>query len=333
VQETVCQRRRQQARYRDVGRDPGGEHDEHKPGRQRGHALPPAERAMPVSATNAAKNVARRRSSVKTAIAPQGPPTPARPSSTMRNDSNASFAPTTTTSSASHHPKALVYDLTAFGRLRYSEWEVAMTRLACLRATLVASTLLAVVAARPAMASDPVGVYVAASRVDTMPSDADATSAVIHGAFMFLQADGTYTAPQCGYMYFVCAAGSETMCRMQWKDVRTISTYASQCAGFGALRVVATATLRAEGTALASPDTWDLGIGVTSGISIGGQCQPAKVLSCPLPTGSGGAGGTGTGGTGAGGTGAGGSGAGGATGGTGETTGTGGNVGTAGTGG
>jgi hypothetical protein len=208
-----------------------------------------------------------------------------------------------------------------------------MTRLACLRATLVASTLLAVVAARPAMASDPVGVYVAASRVDTMPSDADATSAVIHGAFMFLQADGTYTAPQCGYMYFVCAAGSETMCRMQWKDVRTISTYASQCAGFGALRVVATATLRAEGTALASPDTWDLGIGVTSGISIGGQCQPAKVLSCPLPTGSGGAGGTGTGGTGAGGTGAGGSGAGGATGGTGETTGTGGNVGTAGTGG
>ena len=140
--------------------------------------------------------------------------------------------------------------------------------------------------------------YVAASRVDTMPSDADATSVVIHGAFIFLQADGSYTAPQCGYMYFVCAAGSETMCRMQWKDVRTISTFASQCAGFGALRVVATATLRAEGTPLASPDTWDLGIGVTSGISIGGQCQPAKVLSCPLPTGSGGAGGTGGGGAG-----------------------------------
>ncbi len=198
-----------------------------------------------------------------------------------------------------------------------------MTRLACLRATVVASTLLAVVAARPAVASDPAGVYVAASRVDTMPSDADATAVVIHGAFIFLQASGGYTAPQCGYMYFVCAAGNETMCRMQWKDVRTISTFASQCAGFGALSVVATATLRAEGTPLASPDTWDLGIGVTSGISIGGQCQPAKVLSCPLPPGSGGAGGTGGGG---------GTGAGGATGagGTGETTGTGGNGGNAG---
>jgi hypothetical protein len=170
-----------------------------------------------------------------------------------------------------------------------------MTKRASLCAVFFASTLVAALAARPAVASDPVGVYVAASRVDTMPDDATATSVVIHGAFIFLQADGSYTAPQCGYMYFVCPAGSETMCRMQWKDVRAIATFSSQCAGFGALNMVATATIRAEETALASPDTWDLGIGVLSGISIGGQCQPAKLLACPLSPGAGGA--TGAGGT------------------------------------
>jgi len=135
-------------------------------------------------------------------------------------------------------------------------------------------------------------------------------------------------------MYFQCPAGSETMCRMQWQDVGRLGTMTGVCAGFGAMNVVSTATIRLEGSALAGPDTWDLGIGVSYGSSIGGQCQPAKALSCPLSSGGGGAGG-GAGGATATGGGAGGTGAGGATatGGTGETTGTAGTVGTTGTGG
>jgi len=194
-----------------------------------------------------------------------------------------------------------------------------MTRVACLRAALVASTLLAVVAARPALASNAVGVYVAVSRVDMMPDATTATSVVIHGAFTLLRADGSYSSPQCGQMYFQCPAGSETMCRMQWQDVGRLGTMTGVCAGFGAMNVVSTATIRLEGSALAGPDTWDLGIGVSYGSSIGGQCQPAKALSCPLSSGGGGAGGGAGGAT--------------ATGGTGETTGTAGTVGTTGTGG
>ena len=119
---------------------------------------------------------------------------------------------------------------------------------------------------------------------------------------------------------------------MQWQDVGRLGTMTGVCAGFGAMNVVSTATIRLEGSALAGPDTWDLGIGVSYGSSIGGQCQPAKALSCPLSSGGGGAGGGAGGATGGG---AGGTGAGGATatGGTGETTGTAGTVGTTGTGG
>jgi hypothetical protein len=174
-----------------------------------------------------------------------------------------------------------------------------MTRLACLRVTVFAGALLTALAARPAVASNAVGVYVAVSRVDMLPDAATATSVVIHGAFTLLRADGSYSSPQCGQMYFQCPAGSETMCRMQWQDVGRLGTMTGVCAGFGAMNVVSTATIRAEGTTLASPDVWDLGIGVSYGSSIGGQCVPAKALTCPLPSGSGGAGGaTGTGGTG-----------------------------------
>ena len=155
-----------------------------------------------------------------------------------------------------------------------------MTGLAC-RMSVLASALLVVAASRSAWASDPVGVYVAAARVDTMPDDATATTVAIHGAFILLKSDGSWMPPQCGYMYFKCPTGSEDMCRMQWQDIRKDGTSKNLCAGFGTLNMVTTATIRSEGTPLAAPDDWDLGLGVTrQGTSIGGQCQPAKALAC-----------------------------------------------------
>src|SRR5262245_44416260 len=123
----------------------------------------------------------------------------------MRKPSNASFAPAATTSSDNHHPKTLVYDLNARGSCASRHLEVAMTRLACLRFTLFAAfatAWLAAAAERPAMASQPNGVYVAQARVDMLPDEASATSVIIHGTFFFLQADSHYTDPKCGYMYF-----------------------------------------------------------------------------------------------------------------------------------
>ena len=181
-----------------------------------------------------------------------------------------------------------------------------MTRLACLRVTVFAGALLTALAARPALASNAVGVYVAVSRVDMMPDATTATSVVIHGAFTLLRADGSYSSPQCGQMYFQCPAGSETMCRMQWQDVGRLGTMTGVCAGFGAMNMVSTATIRLEGSALAGPDTWDLGIGVSSARPSADSARPRRLCRVRLSSGGGGAGGGAGGATGggAGGTGA-----------------------------
>ena len=168
-----------------------------------------------------------------------------------------------------------------------------MTRLACLRAIGLASALLTVTGAGTAWASTAVSVYVAASRVDTMPDDASATTVAIHGAFILLKSDGSWEAPQCGVMYFKCAPGSETMCRMQWQDLRTYGTMSGTCGGFGTQDKTTMATIRSEGAPLTSPDDWDLGMGVMLGSSIGNQCPLAKAMACAKPTGTGGAGGGG----------------------------------------
>ena len=52
--------------------------------------------------------------------------------------------------------------------------------------------------------------------------------------------------------------------------------------GFGPQNMVSKATLRTEGMPLGNPGSWDLGIGVSPGSFVGGQCAPAQALKCPL---------------------------------------------------
>lgn len=132
-----------------------------------------------------------------------------------------------------------------------------------------------------AHASAPTSVYVVPSRVDFTPNEAAATSVVIHGAFFLMDKNGMYGSPNCGYMYFTCAAGSEAMCRMQWSEI-AMAIAQPVCEGFGAWNVVTKATLRKEGSALGSADTWDLGMGVSPGVFVSGACAPALALKCPL---------------------------------------------------
>lgn len=134
-----------------------------------------------------------------------------------------------------------------------------------------------------AHASSPVATYVVPSKLEFMPDEATATRVVIHGAFFFWQKDGTYNQPACGYMYFACPAGQEKMCRMQWTELNN-AIGLPQCEGFGQQMMQSQATLRSEGTTPANPDTWDLGIGITPGSFVGGQCAPAQALKCPLPS-------------------------------------------------
>lgn len=152
----------------------------------------------------------------------------------------------------------------------------------CRTAMLALSALSMAVVPSVAVASSPTSSYVVPSKLEFFPDEAKATSVVIHGGFFFYQTGGSYGAPSCGYMYFQCPAGSETMCRMQWTDIKN-AIGMPQCMGFGQLNMTTKATLRKEGVAPTNPDTWDLGIGVSTGSFVGGQCAPAQALKCPLP--------------------------------------------------
>ena len=132
-----------------------------------------------------------------------------------------------------------------------------------------------------AHASAPTGVYVVPTRLDFSPDQATATRVVIHGAFFVMDKGGTYGTPSCGVMTFQCAAGSEAMCRMQWNEIA--GAIGQQfCEGFGTWNMVSSAKLYSEGAALGTPDTWDLGMGISPGSYVGGQCAPALALKCPL---------------------------------------------------
>lgn len=147
------------------------------------------------------------------------------------------------------------------------------------RLTAALATSLLGLLASPAGASQPSAMYSVPRQLDFFPDEASATRVVIHGAFFFYQTGGSYGAPSCGYMHFTCPAGSEKMCRMQWADIKA-SIGQAQCVGFGPQSMVTKATLYSEGTPLGTPDTWDLGIGVTPGTFVGGQCAPAQALKC-----------------------------------------------------
>lgn len=158
--------------------------------------------------------------------------------------------------------------------MRRASASVLLARM-ILPATLLAGSL------SSAWASSPVSTYVVPSQVQFIPDEASATKVIIHGAFFFWQNGGTYNQPACGYMYFSCQAGQEAMCRMQWTEIKN-AIGQQQCEGFGQMMATSKATLRSEDTSPANPDTWDLGIGITPGSFVGGQCAPALALKCPV---------------------------------------------------
>src|SRR5882672_10334718 len=109
------------------------------------------------------------------------------------------------------------------------------------RLSLAAAAALALFVARPAAASSPFETYVVPTKVELSPSDPAATHVVIHGAFFQLASttDMKYGDPKCGYMTFDCVAGQETMCRMQWTQLRAaISAAPTACQGFGSLSMI-----------------------------------------------------------------------------------------------
>ena len=149
------------------------------------------------------------------------------------------------------------------------------------RSTLVLVALGLVLVSRPAGASDPNSIYTVPFVVEILPNDATGNRMMIGGAFFFLANPMTFTygEPRCGYMSFQCAPGQETMCRMQWLDIRRNIGQAG-CSGFGTLGMLSTAHLRADRGSLGTPDPWDLGMGISVGSFVDGKCPKARMLNC-----------------------------------------------------
>ena len=221
------------------------------------------------------------------------------------------------------------------------------TKRSGLRFLTIGGAALVTLAGGSARASDPFALYAVPTAVELLPSEANATQVVVHGAFLFLTvtqkttANAMYSEPKCGAMYFQCPSGQEDLCRMQWSDIKN-AIQGGYCAGFGTLNMLSAATLRDEGSPLGTPDKWEMGMGVAIASSLGNQCPKARALICPgtltdggVPdAGAGGAGGRTAGGGGVGGiAGGGGAGGKGGAGGAGVAPGTGGSVSTGGLGG
>jgi MYXO-CTERM domain-containing protein len=157
--------------------------------------------------------------------------------------------------------------------------EVIM-KLLLVRAAAVAAALVWTAAAS---ASSPMGVFARVDKVEYEPSKQTATKVVIHGVFALQAGSGMfdYSGPYAGYMYFACPSGSEADCREQWSEIEA-NVGKSLCVGWGQ-ELVAPGTVRSAGAPLASPDTYDLGMGVAYASYANGWCPKLLAYGTDKP--------------------------------------------------
>ena len=108
--------------------------------------------------------------------------------------------------------------------------------------------------------ADPVGIYVLLDHVVVEPNDAAPTRIQAWGVFALADPKGGYAPITKGYMYYVCPAGREKDCRVEWEDLKWIAGigkaigYAQRGKPFG--------RLRQEVDPVSSPDPYPLDGGV-----------------------------------------------------------------------
>jgi uncharacterized protein YjeT (DUF2065 family) len=132
--------------------------------------------------------------------------------------------------------------------------------------------LLAVMAPRPARASDPVGVYALVEDTVIEPAEDGADQIRIFGVFALAvrpdaRQHGWYTDPAEGYLYYRCPEGQAEVCRLEWADIRK-AIGSGKCAAFGQRPPYPEAGTGANGRVRpyteppASPDVYPVGYGV-----------------------------------------------------------------------
>ena len=173
---------------------------------------------------------------------------------------------------------------------------------------LVLAAAMEVLAPGAAFASSAFGVNAKPLRVTFEPAAPETATAVrIEGLIALGGLTQDFVTPACGYLYYQCKAGEETLCREQWQDLATAAK-AGQCVLFTARRdstgnLANVGRLRPLDEAPANPDVYSArdGLGVMTMV-----CGAEFSATCILPggmSGAAGAGGKGPGGVGGGGAG------------------------------
>lgn len=180
------------------------------------------------------------------------------------------------------------------------------------------SALLAVAAmGRETHASDQVGAYARPIRVETAGGPSAPTvriSGVIAVADLSTR---DYTAPACGYVHYVCPAGKESLCALEWADIAKAAG-AGTCVAFGGRYAPGgNGRVRSFSAPAAAPDPYPISMGVIAFDCSKGYHTPKDRLdlTAPCTVSGGGAGGAGGSAGGAGGSAGGSGGAGGSVGG------------------
>jgi hypothetical protein len=111
-------------------------------------------------------------------------------------------------------------------------------------------------------ASDRIGVYAVVDKVVFEPSDAAPARVQIWGAFALAdRKDGSAYGPaEKGYLYYSCPQGSESICRKEWSDLKSLAGK-NVGAGFGQ-RYESAGRVRKADEKPASPDVYVIQNGV-----------------------------------------------------------------------
>jgi hypothetical protein len=128
-----------------------------------------------------------------------------------------------------------------------------------------------------ARASDQNGVYARVASVQFEPSASDVSSATrvqIGGTFIIANgpvgSGDAYSAAVTGVVYYVCPAGKESVCRMEWTDIKNAAG-AADCATWGSRSLVPVPGLGVvRQSASGSADMYPIAMGVMR--TANGQC-------------------------------------------------------------
>lgn len=126
---------------------------------------------------------------------------------------------------------------------------------------LVLALALLAVAALPALASDPMGIYAYVDRVVLEPSAGAPERIQVWGGFALAEGRGDrYTTAQRGCMYFKLRPGKETLCQNEWADLKSVAG-TGKIVGFGQ-RYASNGVVRLPDAKMENPDVYPIGMGV-----------------------------------------------------------------------